>query len=231
MKIEDFDLAKIVIEIRYKSAYLLWDRCGSIWREASSIWPSLKPTNVEPNRQSFRVDNKYEFGIELNKSFMIAHYCKAKNIKDDQEAFIDLVRKCLKIDTYERVGTRFIYELECESVEDGAKKFSETGLVKCPTGPFLNIDGNIKPRHISFLNEDEDTGVKVDLQTAVKKFEIEKPLGVKEFDYPQLDKKILLLDVDYYTKKALLPGQLNVAEWVKQVDHAIKRDAQKLLGG
>ncbi len=230
MKIENFDLAKIVMEIRYESAYLLWDRCGTVWTEATSIWPGLKPMDINPNRQSFRLKDKYEFHIELDKSFMIAHYCKAKDICEDQERFIRLVSNSLNIEAYERIGTRFIYELECEDIKEGGKKIYETGLTKLPAGPFLNVDGNVTPRHISFLNENEDTGVKVDFQMVTKKFEIEKPLGVKEFDYPQLDKKVLLFDVDYYTKKIVLPGQLNVSEWVKQVDHSIKRDSQKLFG-
>lgn len=67
-------------------------------------------------------------------------------------------------------------------------------------------------------------------KAARKQYKFEKPLGVDELENQFMDDIILIYDIDYYTRLPAKPSQLNVAEWVSQVHHLIKRDSKMVLG-
>lgn len=230
MKIDDFTLARIVIEIRYDNAYHIWDKCGDLWNSASLVWPGILPTGVEPNMQSFRFNDVYEFRVEIDKAFMIAYYSKVKDVIHDQEIFIELVTNVLGIKYFNRVGARFFFEKECKDEFEVYEKFKSIDIVKIPKAKFFNIDGDPLPLEFSFKKENDDVGFRVLFKSASKKFTIEKPIAVPEFNFEDVNKNLLLYDIDYFTKKITNPGQLKISEWVRQIYHIIKRDSGIILG-
>ena len=65
MDISEFTLQKAILEVRYESAFLHFDRAGSIWHVASHEWPGLQINTVSPSTTSFVWKNLYAFKVEL----------------------------------------------------------------------------------------------------------------------------------------------------------------------
>ncbi|WP_339135652.1 MAG: hypothetical protein WGN25_18520 [Candidatus Electrothrix sp. GW3-4] len=230
MHISDFSLNRVTCEIRYDNAYSLWDKTGELWTEAAKIWPDIIPQAVDPNRQSFRVKDKISLQVDINKAFVIVYHSGIKEIIKEQEKFIKLVRNILDIKLFIRVGSRFFYEKKCDDQDHAADLILNTQKLKIPDGNFFNIEGKIKEPSFSFRIEDDNLGVSQTFKVAIKQYAFEKPIGLDELESQSLKNIILNYDVDYYTRLPVKPSQLNVAEWVSQVHHLIKRDSKMVLG-
>ena len=230
MKFDDLKLARIIIEIRYENAYTLWDKCGTLWDSVSKIWPGVQSTTIEPNRQSFRLEDKLELSTEINKAFIISHYCKVKDVIDDMSTFIEVVREKLEINLYTRVGARFIFEKSCKDKKEQNLLISSIGFINTPKNELFDIPGDNHQTEFTFKRDGEDIGARIKITSAVKKIEANKPIGAPDYTISDYESHVVIYDVDYYTKKSVKPGQLKVDEWMKHINHVVRRDSKVLFG-
>ena len=143
MKLDDFTLKRITFEIRYREAYLLWDRCGYFWKEVCKLWPDIQAKAGEPNLQSFSIKDQYQFQVELKKAFVIGFDKRVSEASITQQQFIGLHQKTFQVSTYDRIGCRLIFEKRCESSAESSNLLISSGLLNPPTGKHFNIDGDV----------------------------------------------------------------------------------------
>ena len=140
--ISDFKLQRLVVEIRYEPAFLLWDKAGSVGVELRNRFPATKVRIVQPNQQQFSLDKKFAAGVQFDRTFLQGVY-PAHNLEDirtTSEAFFPIVIGALKISDLSRIGLLGVYEKRFESRELASE------FVKCQPslrrgGKFFNVDG------------------------------------------------------------------------------------------
>nr|WP_320192251.1 hypothetical protein [uncultured Desulfobacter sp.] len=87
----DFRLAKFILEIRYKPAYLLWDNSGQIWYQVKTIWPDIEVQTADPNKTFFKLGDDISLTVELEKAFVIFHRKKIKDSLPILEKFFHVL--------------------------------------------------------------------------------------------------------------------------------------------
>jgi transposase len=73
LNLDMFRLHSAAFEARYDSAFLHWDRAGSIWDRMLLSFPDLRNVQAQPGITAFRLGSAYELVIELDKATVKAH--------------------------------------------------------------------------------------------------------------------------------------------------------------
>ncbi len=233
LNLQDFKLTETVFEVRYDNAYLLWDRAGEIWSKVSSMWPDLKIEKVEPSIITFRLENKYQLSVNLDK----AHIIDAKpssslnEFMEKADNFLKLVIQILQIKNLIRVGFRLVYIRDFNDKFEAADSLLSTKKLLVPSGRQFGIEGKVTLPRYALVLEGASTAVRVLLEVRDKKVDFDPPPNIEELSPVHLEKHELVYDVDYYTLGKLSIGQLNIKEWLGQIYHLVKRDSKYFLGG
>ena len=233
LDLTSFQLKKTVLELRYDDAYALWDKAGAIWVQAGAKWPGLKLVKAEPGATVFHLESRTEFGVNLGKSFVISHNPKPDldEFSSYCEALSEITESLLGLKEYSRLGFRLFYEKKFDT-QDGASKAMLDGVsISVPTGRHFNIDGKIIHPELAFRWEGPNIGLRAQLAAQSKMIDFDAPLGVEELESVQVEKDLLVLDIDYYTLARVAVGQFRAKDWIPQAHHLVKRDISKLLKG
>lgn len=206
-----------------------------MWQEAKKKWPTIKPAHVEPNRQSFNIqEKKIQLQIEWDKAFLIA-YMPDSSLSEFTEIASDfekLVREAIEIPEYTRLGFRPIFSKKYDTQKNATKDIIEKTKIDfyVPGGKHFNIEGTPTEAGWSLRIEDSDHGVTLTVKSEKQTVEFNVPLEVEDFEQKKTERASLLFDVDYYTLKSVGVFQLNVRDWLTQAFHLIKRDSKVILG-
>jgi len=232
LNLSDFKLTQAVLEIRYANAYIIWDRSGKIWTEFSSLWPNLHMLTAQPNEVLFRLENKYELSVQIDKAHII-ELEPTSNLDDFMERadkFIKLVIQNLEIINFNRVGFRLVYVKGFPDSLQAANSLISTKMISVPHGKQFNIEGRISFPKYSIVWESDSAAARIALEVVDKKIDFDPPPNVEGLKSAHFETHELVYDLDYYIPAKLLPGQLNVKEWLSQTYHLIKRDSKSFLG-
>ncbi len=71
LAITKFELDKVVVELRYSNAYLLWDKAGVIWHGLSNRWTNCEMKKAEPGVIEFHVDKRFVVVVKLDRTHVI----------------------------------------------------------------------------------------------------------------------------------------------------------------
>ena len=231
--LSSFKLSRSTFEIRYNNAYALWDKAGIIWTTADKKWSQLKMINAEPAVTSFRLEDRYELSVKLDRTSIIDFKptSKLKGFLENAKQFIDIVVNCLELDMIERLGFRIIYALPSSDKSAASNVIADANIMNIPKGKCFNIEGQPLLPEYSIVWEGNSLGARIKILAQEKEINLDVNPAIKEIDSYHEKISEVLLDIDYYTLKPILTGQLDVNEWISQAYHVIKRDAHVFLGG
>lgn len=231
-RLDDFTFEKIVVELRYDDAHLLWDRAGTFWATVKDKWPTIKGRSAKPNETVFVRDDKFEHVVRLDRSNFVEHRPDRdlERFVNDCQFFFSLAIDTLAIKELTRVGTRFMYYRPFASKEAAAEEFHSLGLIKHPTSKCFDIDGKPTLSEYTLRWEDADLGLVAKIAAVGRKTEFEPPLDVVELKATTIEKFGVVYDVDCYTNKKLLTSQLRISDWIQKVYRAVKRDSSVFFG-
>ena len=109
----------------------------------------------------------------------------------------------------------------------------KTNLMRFTKGPLLGIEGEpFYPEYaIRWVGEDFAAIIRLKAETTI--FDIDLQLQDPFLDVPSIhsEEHCVNYDIDYYSTKLVGITQLNIAEWVKQVLHAVRRDSSAIFRG
>jgi hypothetical protein len=168
--------------------------------------------------------------VELEKSYMIAYRPDIEDVGTQQGYYFDIIKKSLEISSYSRLGGRFIFEKIFKNKDDACEAFLSTNMIQTPKGKHFGIEGRVSSPSYSFEWEDDNIGVRSSLKVASRKVAVDLPSEIEGIEPVDVEHNLVMLDIDYFTKTPIRPGQLNVMDWVKQVFRLIKRDSRIFFG-
>jgi hypothetical protein len=229
----DLKLTQATFEVRYDNSYFLWDRAGVIWTKITSLWPDLKIERIEPSITTFKLENKYQLSVNLDKAYIVdlKPSSSLKEFMEKANDFIRLISQTLEIINFTRIGFRLIYIKNFPDKYAAANSLLSTKMMIAPEGRQFNIEGKAFLPKYSLVWEGDSSGARILLEVRDKKIDFEAHPAIEELNSIHIEKHELVYDVDYYALAKVSIGQLNIKEWLDQIYHLIKRDSKTFLGG
>lgn len=229
MELNDFKIRQVIFEIRYNSAYILWDRAGVLARELSLLWPGLELLEGEPNQQVFncgnaristKIDNAH---IAITAPRSITQY--AEQIEESVKLWTDL----LELEKYTRVGTRTIFAKTFESADAVNAAAVSLRLLRSPNPPFFNHKSPYSSYQLKMYWDDEDSQTQISIRPEHQVMEISGFFVADDEVKETRTSDALILDIDRAAKGEIDISKFRTSEWLEGVRHLINRDINRFL--
>lgn len=231
LSLDQFKIDRVVLELRYANALLLWDKSGSLWHRIEIKHPNLKVVAAQPNQTVFNLGDEYQLSVLLERASILSvepdkDLSGFEGLADD---ITEAITNVLDVVTFDRIGYRVTYFRPTKDAAEAVSLLLGTGLTSPPEGRLFNVDSATHSTTFVARYEDKERGALVRLESEGRKLEFEPPFGLKrlspisEIDYG------VTLDVDLYTTAPVRRGQFKASEWIRQASHLVRRDVQRFL--
>jgi hypothetical protein len=232
LALDDFQLDQATIEVRFAPSYFHWDRAGSIWMEATRLWPSLKLHEAKPAQTVFSLDRKQELTASLDQArFLdVAPDRSLEAFGAMASQFLRIVAKALETTHYTRVGLRQMFFKQFEDDRSAADAVLASGRLVPPSKAPFGVGGSpLQPQYV--LRWEGDTlGVRADVRAEGRVLDFIPPGHIRQLQPVHVETQGVVYDVDLYTVVASVGiDQLDVREWVRNAVHVLRRDTDEFL--
>jgi len=226
----DFKIQQAALELRYATAFLLWDRAGSIWRKIASYYPEISPKNVQPNLQMFSLDARTDGTVQIERCLITTmHVGNLEEFKRLGAIFCEEVISRLEINVIDRIGFRIIFEKKFNNVDEAIVYIQGVVRAKPPKEKYFNIKGGLKEFEHTMRWEDESRGCLARIKTAQLKLNIETPKEFDELSGVHAQRTVVVVDVDMYTLLPVPVGRFSAPALIEDWLRLMKRDLSEFL--
>jgi len=231
LSIDDFKLRRIVCEVRFPEAFLIFDRSGTVFQTLRREYPAVTQDQAAPTSIQMSSED-WVFTLELTQCRVTSKNLNSTRIEPFTavcDYFFGLVIELLEIDSFSRVGLRSIYARPYESLAAAREELQSLDYVKAlAKEPRFGEAEALK--EIGFRWEGEQLGALVGIKAETAKIDATFPPEF-EFSQSELHKELnfLTLDVDYYTVAFVEPSQWDAATWIPQAYRIVRKESTKLL--
>ena len=228
---DDFKPFTTTCELRYKNAYLIYDRTGQIMQEMQGLFTNIAVAAATPQASQFTAEEgtfnleiaatRYTTGRVGKHSEIFIHNCNS---------FFNSVIDRLEINIFTRIGLRCILKKEFQT-EDEAK--AALAAVPFPgSAPRKRFNIAEGPTEVLFRWEDKQIGAFVRLKAETTEVTINVQPEFRDV-IPKFEKKLigLTLDVDYYTVAPVEREKWIGHEWIPAKLRVIKKEVDGILQG
>ena len=231
LTIDDFKPSNVTCELRYKNAFLIYDRTGQVIEDVRESFTDINVSASSPQQTTWTT-NEGTLVIELGACRFTSNRLDksgeafAKRCK----AYFDAVTHRLEIGMFTRIGLRQILTKEYQTVDEARVALASMMLVNLnPTKRFNSSDSATE---VLFRWEDSQIGAVVRLRAETAEIKASIPFELQDV-VPKIDKRInrLTLDIDYYTVAPVDRDQWNSQEWVTQKLRVIRKEVDGILQG
>jgi len=225
MQFEDFLIETVSFEVRYKEGFLYWDNFGKLYKSFTKNRPDIELINVETKEAFLRIQDKFiDFHFGPEKSFILGHTPKSIDefcILADN--FLDTINNFFEINTFTRIGNRFVLALPCETREHANDLLINTKIFSLNQQKVQYLGKNIKEMGITISSHSDEVGCKLNLRSEDRKLAVEiVPPYPAKIETPWFKPLALTLDIDYFTIKPVGYGILKSSELIKTNFHKLK---------
>lgn len=233
MELSDFEVYNAAFELRFATAFALWDKAGAISSRLRQSYPSASIRDARPATVSLLLNETVEFRVELEK-LVVVQYRPNRAFQDYREsvqAIVSAVLPLLEVDQYTRVGFRAIYHQTHTDLAGATHAMIEVGLVRVPATRVFSQDAPPHSAEYMLRWEGPATGVSVRAKTETLHVEIKPSPEFRDAEISPLKKELhrLVYDIDYFTTNAVNREQLRVSDWIAHAVHQIHRDSRSFL--
>jgi uncharacterized protein (TIGR04255 family) len=232
LSLSDFRLSQAVLEARYLNGFLHWDRAGAIWMEMTTKhYPALKMVKAEPGQSMFRLEDRYELGVQVDKLSVHAHnpHSTLKEFSEIADQFGSTVLRFLELEEYTRIGFRVIYLKEFDDPASAADALLSTGRLSLPSAQSFGVNGAPVSPAFSCRWDGQAKGFTVQLRTEERKYAFDRPFAWEGEKFEGKERHLFVLDIDYYTTATIGTAQVRLSDWVQQAIHLVRRDTDNFL--
>ena len=229
--ISDFKLDQAICELRYDSAYLIFDRAGEIVYEVRRSVPDIKLSDANPSVINFHSGKERRtYALEIN-SLRVTEDRPEPSLERFANAcgaYCDIATDLLDLKTFIRIGLRLIFKANRPPEEDLRGVLQEYDLLKL--GNELRFGASEKPAEITVRWQGDDLGATLHL--VIENATIDAIISPDVFEQSEVHKKInrLVLDVDFYTVAPVQRDQWSAQEWIPQKGRIVRKEAARILG-
>jgi uncharacterized protein (TIGR04255 family) len=228
---DDFKPVNVTCELRYRNAYLVYDRTGHVIKDVSEAFTNVVVQAAAPQQTAFTSDEG-SFTLEIGACrFTAARFERnGETFARQCKLFFGSAANELEIGVFTRIGLRYISRLEFKTLQESKAALASMMLANLkPTKRFNSSDS---PTEVMFRWEDEAIGAVFRLRAETADIKISAPPELRDY-VPAVDKNIigLTLDIDYYTVATVEREQWDAREWIVEKLRIIRKEADGILQG
>jgi len=135
--------------------------------------------------------------------------------------------ECLEIRELKRVGFRPTFAKIFPTREDAGDVLVDAGILRIPQGKHFNVDAPHTIPEYAIRREGDKFGFLLRISVQSVKFEFEPPPQWRTAEASSEEEQRLVFDLDWYTLGTMPVGSMKVSEWLSQIIHAMRRDADE----
>lgn len=229
MTVDEFTPFSVTCEIRYKNAYLLFDRTGQILKDLGEHFTAIEVTSASPAQTVF-TSEECAFTIELGA-------CRSTTSQIDSSGeffakqcrlFFGAVTENLGISVLSRIGLRYLARREYKTLDEAKVALASLGLLNLT--PLSRFKSSDSPIEILLRWEDNEIGAFIRLKAETVNIKLTTSPELRT-TVPNVDKNIvgLTLDIDYYTVAPVLLEQWEPLEWLQQKLRIVRKEADSII--
>lgn len=228
LEFAQFKLTRLVLELRFDAAYLLWDRAGAIFTRLALMWPGTKLAEANPAQQVLKGEN-----IHLVTSLQSVRLIlfRPTTIMQRAAAIEQTVKvwvEQLELQEFTRVGTRCLFNRSYESEEAANGASVEAALVATPRSPIFGFRTPVSATETVVVWKDQDLVTRLAIKPEHKRLQFS---DVEDFPEEKIDRTLhsVLIDFDHATAGKVDATKFRTQDWLKGVQHIIHRDMPRYL--
>jgi len=229
LTIDDFSPSQATCELRYKNAYLVFDRTGQIIQDLRESFTDIQPIIATPQQTAFTATEGH-FQLELGACRFTGAQAdtKLETFAKQCKTFFDAVTEHLQITVFTRIGFRYVLRKEYKTEAESRIALGSMQLANLK--PDKRFNSSDSPTEVMFRWEDEQVGATVRLKADTTEIKVAAPVELRESAL-KLEKKIigLTLDIDYYTVAPVEREQWDAQEWLPQKLRMMKKEADSIV--
>jgi uncharacterized protein (TIGR04255 family) len=232
LTIDDFKPFSTTCELRYTSAYLIYDRTGQVLEDLRKTFTDITVSTASPAQTAF-VAEEGSFTLELGACRFTSSRFDNKNAETFAKhcaTFFGVVTSQLQINVFTRIGLRYIARKEFKTLDESKAALASMALVNLK--PTKRFNSSESPTEILFRWEDAQIGAFIRLRAETVDIKFSSTPELQDH-VPKVDKKLhgLTLDIDYYTIAPVEHEQWNCLEWLNQKLRIVRKEADGILHG
>ena len=232
LSLDDFDFSQWTFESRFASAYIFWDRAGTIWQESVRLFPDITVITADPSKIVMR-DGPIDFTVEAGRvAVQVYEESKLKDAPSIAGKFAKMISSKLELAEVTRIGIRTVYSKTFPTREAAAEALLKLNLLNIPDGKYLGAAGLPLNPEMSFRKEEGNNGFSIRIKAEGIEYKLELPYlwrsiakSVKEVH------EVLSFDVDVYLHGIILLSQIVFDDWIAKTMHVVRRDSGHFFGG
>lgn len=227
MNFGDFHLSRVILELRYDEGFLYWDNCGAT---------NLAIRNQFPNWIWERTDTELSIFKDIRKRinlvFNIKHIRFVQDEVDNLNQFkkaanqiTPIILEKLKINSFNRVGNRFLYVMPLKNIDEGLEILRKNKLIEIPEEKLKLFGEN--PNKINFVLyiRDGDFQYRTEITTIER---VEKG-GIGKIDEKYFPKCGLKFDMDFVQINKVEASNFVYDEFIQRNYKFIENNLIKLI--
>ncbi len=167
MNFGDFHLNRVILELRYDEGFLYYDNCGATNLAIKNQFPNWvwEKTNTE-----LSVFKDFRRRIELVFNYKHIRFVQdqVENLNQFKKAtkqMTPIILKNLKIDSFSRIGNRFLYVMPLENVKEGLEILRKNKLIGIPEDKLKLFGENPKKTNFVLYIRDGDFQYRTEITT------------------------------------------------------------------
>jgi hypothetical protein len=228
-----FRRTQAIFEVRFEAAYALWDRSGEVWELIGHNFKKIKHQSVSPNQTVFIGDDRFSMAVELERASITDHWPQGpiERTIDVQAMFVGTVIKVLEIKALTKVANRYLYSLDCKSLEDAQQKAQAAVDFGKPKKKLFSMEPAYVAPNFKLAGDDGDLAYFAQIYHREQKIEFSPPpeyaiLGIEKTEKVSYE---LTLDIDFFTKKQIPVESFHAKSWLQGWHKTIVKDADAFL--
>jgi hypothetical protein len=230
LSIADFKVTSATCELRYESAYLIYDRTGQVFHDVRGLYTDCRVINATPNQTLFQADEG-SFALELSQ-------CRFSTTTPDPsmekfgtncKRFFDSVAILLDIRVFTRVGLRLFFRKDFKDIDEAKAVLHSLRLVNLKAEERFGAAS--EPDEVLLRWEGSQVGAMLRLKAESGKIDLILPPEL-EAEKPEIHKSFngLIVDVDYYTVAPVERSQYDASAWIPRSVRTMKKNIDTIFG-
>ncbi len=234
MILDAFKLQTAIIQIKYREAFELWDRSGTISRRLCDIWPGLTFVEAHPQQQILNGKN-----VNIQTNFtratvtLLGERSLAQRKIEQVDKTFKVWRELLDLDELLQVSMRVSYSKEFPSMKEANAELFALNLAKWPNIKVFDqpIESDLNGLEIQYRFQDESSFSVLKIKAEQLKYEVDlDPNFVEESEIRKTINRIVI-DFDRGLLGSVSAEKLRIDDWIKGFQHVLRRDIEKVIKG
>lgn len=213
MNFGDFYLNRVILELNYDEGYLYWDNCGATNLEIRKKFPNWIWQKSTTELSAFR-ENKKRMELLFNIQQIRFIQDEVDNLNQFKEAATEItpiILQHLQIDTFSRIGNRFIYVSPLDNIEKGREIIQKSRLIEIPKEKLSLFGENPAKAGFRLFIKNGDLQYRIEI-TTIKRIERSGIGKIDEKFFPELG---LRVDVDFVMIKKVNASDFSSSEFIQ----------------